>query len=61
MIYPFANVMNNGADRFFVLYQKTNQLILFKLRYGLTTLFVVIVAIAFKWNFLDYVRTFILV
>lgn len=61
LIYPFANVLNNGADRFFILYHKANQLMLFKLRYGFTTLMTVMLAIVFNWTFTLYLQVFIVV
>ena len=61
LLYPLSNVLNNGADRFFVLYRKTNQLMLFKLRYGFTTLLTVTLAIVLNWTFSLYLHVFVLV
>lgn len=61
LLYPLSNVLNNGADRFFILYRKTNQLMLFKLRYGFTTLLTVTLAIVLNWTFSFYLYMFVLV
>lgn len=61
LIYPLAKILNDGADRFFILYHKTNQLILFKIRYGVTTLLTVIVALVFHWTFKSYMVAFTVV
>lgn len=57
LIYPISKIVNDGVDRFFILYKKTNQLMLYKIRYGVTTLITVSVAIILKWDF----RTYLLV
>ena len=59
LIYPFANILNNGADRLFIVYKKANQLILFKIRYSITSLLTVSLAVFFQWSFYNYLIVFI--
>lgn len=61
LLYPFSKILNNGADRFFIVYNKTNALVLFKLRYSVTSLLVVTLATVFKWSFSLYMVVFIAV
>ncbi|MBO4562350.1 MAG: glycosyltransferase [Clostridia bacterium] len=58
IIYPISKILNDGADRFFVIYKKTGRLILFKARYAIATLAIIIVAILMKWPFKTYLMAF---
>ncbi|MBO4848116.1 MAG: glycosyltransferase [Clostridia bacterium] len=57
-IYPISKILNDGADRFFVIYKRTGQLILFKARYAIATLAIIIVALILKWPFKTYMMAF---
>ncbi len=61
LIYPLSRILNDGVDRFFILYRKTNQLMLYKIRYGVTTLITVVVAIILRWDFKLYLIAFTVV
>ena len=61
LVYPVSKILNDGVDRFFILYRKTNQLMLYKVRYGITSLITVVVAIIFKWDFKVYLIVFTIV
>lgn len=60
LIYPVSKIVNDGVDRFFILYKKTNQLMLYKIRYGVTTLITVLAAIVLKWEFRSYLLVLVL-
>ena len=61
LVYPIARILNDGVDRFFIIYKKTNQLMFFKIRYGLSSLVVAVLAVLLKWNFDQYLIVFTLV
>ena len=61
LVYPISKILNDGVDRFFILYHKTNQLMLYKVRYGITSLITVVVAIVFDWDFKFYMVIFTIV
>ena len=61
LVYPVSKILNDGVDRFFVLYRKSNQLMLYKIRYGATSLIIVVIAILFMWNFKLYLVIFTVV
>ena len=60
LIYPWTKVVSSSIENLLVVYQKTHWLIAFTISHNLTTLFLVLLAIWFQWQFTFYMLLFVI-
>jgi len=54
ILYPWVKLINSGMENLFIVYNKANKLIWFQLRYGITTLIIIFIALYFNLSFYIY-------
>jgi len=59
LLMPWSRLTNAGIENQFIIYNKSSQLMWFKLRYGITTILVVLISYFLNLSFLTYMIIFI--
>lgn len=60
LILPWVNIINSSFDNFLVVEKKTNLLMKYRMFRGIVTLLLIIIAYEFNWNFVLYMKCFII-
>jgi O-antigen/teichoic acid export membrane protein len=58
ILLPWINIINSSFDNFLIVEKKTNLLMVYRILRGIVTLSLILIAYKFNWNFILYMKCF---